>query len=73
MSKLDDQLEELVGSGDGFGSPDAVKQHQKEIDLLKFKITRRDNLKLAIVSAIIGAAVAAIVGEAVTLVDKFIS
>jgi hypothetical protein len=71
MSKLEDELEELVGfvgSGGGFGSPDAVEQHQREIDLLKFKITRRDNLKIAIVSAIIGATV----GAGVTLVNQLI-
>jgi hypothetical protein len=72
MSKLERELEELVGfvgSGGGFGSPDAADQHQRDIDLLKFKITRRDNLKIAIYSATIGA----IVGGGVTLVSLFIS
>lgn len=51
-----------------FGSPDAAEQHQREIDLLKFKITRRDNFKLAIISAIIGA----LVGAGVTAVSQII-
>ena len=62
MAKLEDQLDALVksiGYGSGFGDPDAKEQHEREIDLLKFKITRRDNLKLAVVSALIGAVVAA--------------
>ena len=62
MNKLEAELEELVNfaaNGGGFGGHDAVEQHQREIDLLKFKITRRDNLKIAIVSASIGAIVAA--------------
>jgi len=64
MSKLERELEELVrsvGYGSGFGDPQAAEQHQREIDLLKFKITRRDQLKTAIVSALIGACVAAFV------------
>lgn len=71
MGKLDDQLEELValaGTGGGFGDPEAVQQHQREIDLLKFKIGRRDNLRLAIVSAIIGA----VVGGLVTAVGQLV-
>jgi len=62
MKKLEAELEELVNftsNGGGFGGQDAVEQHQREIDLLKFKITRRDNMKIAIVSASIGAIVAA--------------
>lgn len=62
MSKLEKQLEELVGfggNGGGFGSQDAVEQHQREIDLLKYKITRRDNMKIAVISALIGAVVGA--------------
>lgn len=69
MGKLEKQLEELVGivgSGGGFGSPDAAEQHQREIDLLKFKITRRDNFKIAIFSAIIGA----LIGAGVTAVSQ---
>ena len=71
MGKLEKQLDELVGlvgSGGGFGSPDAVEQHQREIDLLKFKITRRDNMKIAIVSALIGA----VVGAGMTMLSSFL-
>lgn len=69
MGKLEKKLEELVGfvgSGGGFGSPDAAEQHQREIDLLKFKITRRDNFKIAFISATIGA----LVGAAITAVSQ---
>lgn len=48
-----------TGYGSGFGDPNAKEQHEREIDLLKFKIPRRDNLKLTVVSALIGAVVAA--------------
>ncbi len=70
MGKLDEELEDLVGfvgSGGGFGAPEAVEQHQREIDLLKFKITRRDNFKTAVISAVIGA----LVGACVTAVSSF--
>lgn len=64
MNKLENELEELVrsvGCGSGFGEPQAAEQHQREIDLLKFRITRRDNMRIAITSALIGAVVAACV------------
>jgi len=64
MAKLDKELEELIeleNNVSGFGDPDARKQHHLKIEHLKFKITRRDNLKIAIVSALIGAIVSAIV------------
>ncbi|WP_132696726.1 hypothetical protein [Rhodovulum steppense] len=64
MKKLEKELEELVrsvGDGGGFGDPEASTQHQREIDLLKFKIARRDQMKTAVVSALIGAGVAAVV------------
>lgn len=64
MKSLEKELDELVNfasNGGGFGGQDAVEQHQREIDLLKFKITRRDNMKIAIVSASIGGVVAALV------------
>ena len=62
MTRLERELEELVrsvGYGGGFGDPEAAAQHQREIDLLKFKITRRDQMMTAVVSALIGAVVAA--------------
>lgn len=64
MGKLDDELDALVRVGEdggGFGDPDAWAQHQRKIDLLKFKITRRDNMRIAVVSALIGAVVGAVV------------
>ncbi len=64
MKSLEKDLDELVSfaaNGGGFGCQEAAEQHQREIDLLKFKITRRDNMKIAVSSALIGAAVAACV------------
>lgn len=63
MSKLNDELDDLIASmdGGGFGDPEAREHYQRKIDLLKFKITRRDNLKIAVLSAVIGAVVAATV------------
>lgn len=71
MGRLDRELEELVGlvgNGAGFGAPEAVEQHQREIELLKFKITRRDNMRIAVVSALIGA----VVGSGATLLASII-
>ena len=64
MKKLEKELDQLVSfaaNGGGFGDSAAAEQHQREIDLLKFKITRRDNIKIAVVSALIGAVVASCV------------
>ena len=64
MGKLENELDALVHfreNGGGFGDPDALEEHQQKIDLLKFKITRRDNIRIAVVSALIGAVVAAVV------------
>ncbi|GMG80998.1 hypothetical protein LNKW23_02100 [Paralimibaculum aggregatum] len=62
MGKLDNELASLLRSMDrgGFGDPEAREQYQREIDHLKFQITRRDNMRVAIVSAVIGAVVAAV-------------
>ncbi len=70
MSKLEQDLEALVRSmdGGGFGCPDAKEQFERRVELLKFKITRRDNMRVAVVSALIGAVVAAVVTIATTLV-----
>ena len=63
MGKLDNELDATVRSmdGGGFGDPEAREQHQRKIDLLKFKITQRDKMRIAVVSALIGAVVALIV------------
>jgi len=70
MGKLERELEELVGfvaNGGGLGGQDAIEQHQREIDLIKFKITRRDNMRIAVISALTGALVAAAVTIALSL------
>lgn len=63
MSKRDqlsdkEKLEQLIaqmGPGNGFGSPDAREAFEREIEYLKFKVTQSNNLKIAAVSALIGA------------------
>jgi hypothetical protein len=59
----------LQERGRGFGDSDARESHQHEIDLLKFKITRRDNMRIAVVSALIGAVVAVVVTIFTTFED----
>lgn len=64
MDRLEKELETLVHyveNGGGFGDKDAKDQHNRKIDLLKFKITRRDNIRIAVVSALIGTVVGSIV------------
>ena len=64
MSRLVKELDELVArtaEGNGFGDQNALEQHQREIDLLKFKIARQDKMKIAVISALIGAVVGALV------------
>ena len=63
ISRLAKELDALVIGmrGGGFGDPDALAQHQREIDLLKFKIARRDNMRVAVISTLIGAAVAGLI------------
>lgn len=68
MGKLDKELEHLVSSakGGGFGDPDAKAEFERDIEHLKFRITRRDNFRIAVISALIGA----VVGGAVTLISQ---
>ena len=71
MGKLAKQLDDLVGltaNGSGFGCSEAAEQHQKEIDLLKFKIAQRNNMKIAIISTFIGAGV----GAGATLIGQLL-
>ena len=71
MGKLEKELEDIikfVGDGGGFGDPDAERAHERQIEHLKFKITRRDTIKVAILSAVIGSVSAA----AITLFFKYI-
>lgn len=68
VDKLDKELDALVHfeeNGGGFGDREAKEQHDRKIELLKFKITRRDNYKIAIMSALIGA----IVGTLITFIS----
>ncbi|MEL7196922.1 MAG: hypothetical protein AAGL10_01275 [Pseudomonadota bacterium] len=72
MSDLEKKLDDLVsmtGNGAGFGDPDAREQHDREIELLKFKIERRDNMKVAVTSALIGAVVAGVITLGATLIQ----
>ena len=68
MGKLEDDLERLVAAtrGSGFGDPDALEQHLREIDHARFKITQRNNKRTALLSAVIGAAVGGAVGALVS-------
>ena len=64
MGKLEKELEELmqvVSSGGGFGEPEAERDYERQIEHLKFKIGRRDNIKIAIMSAVIGSISAALI------------
>ena len=66
--KLEDDLERLVAAtrGSGFGDPDALQRHLREIDHARFKITQRDNIRTALPSAVIGAAVGGVVSAIVS-------
>ncbi|MCP4099694.1 MAG: hypothetical protein GY748_26035 [Planctomycetaceae bacterium] len=57
MSKLQKELDNLLSSteGGGFGDPDALRDYERKIENLRFKISRRDNYKIAVMSAVIGA------------------
>lgn len=57
MGKLGKELDNLLSStnGGGFGDPDALRDYERQIENLRFKISRRDNYKVAILSAVIGA------------------
>ncbi len=59
MGKQEDEPERLAGAtrGGGFGGPDALQQHFREMDHARFKITQRSNIRMALPSAVIGAAV----------------
>ncbi len=62
MSKLEEELETLIHSRNGLrNSAGDGELHQQKIDLLKFKITRRDKMNTIVVSALIGATVSAVV------------
>lgn len=68
MGSLEDNLERLIAStrSVGFGDPDAFQQHLREIDHARFKITRRDNIRTALLFAVIGAAVGGAVSAIVS-------
>lgn len=72
MDNLEKQLENLIEStkdGGGFGDKNALEHHEREIELLKFKIARRDKMKIAVTSALVGAVVASVV----TLLSQLLS
>jgi len=71
LSKLHDELDDLIPSmdGGGFGDPEAREHYQRKIDVFKFKITRRDNLRTAVVSTTVGAVVAAVVTILASVID----
>lgn len=61
--ELDRKLDALVaqgGIGSGFGDPDALKNYEREIEHLRFKIQQRDKLRIVVLSAFIGATVSLI-------------
>ena len=64
MGKLEKELDELmqcIGSGGGFGAPEAERDYERQIEHLKFKISHRDNIKIAAMSALIGSVSGAII------------
>lgn len=64
MGKLEKELDELmqvIGSGGGFGAPEAERDYERQIEHLRFKISRRDNIKIAAMSAVIGSISAALI------------
>ncbi len=70
MSKLQKELDDLLLSteGGGFGDPDALLDYERQIENLRFKISRRDNYKIALMSALIGA----IVSIAILLISDLV-
>lgn len=72
--KIGNELEELVSlheRGGGFGDPDAVKEHERKIDLLKHKQIQevsKSNNRIAIFNMII-----AIVNVAILIYQVFYS
>lgn len=57
-NKIEQELENLINSteGDGFGDPDAEKQHQRKIDLLKHKQildVKKQNQNMTVLNVII--------------------
>jgi hypothetical protein len=64
LKKLEDELENLIDHqvhGIGLADQEARRQHEQKIELLKFKITQRDKMRVAVVSALIAALVSAVV------------
>lgn len=57
-----DEKVNLLGTGSGFGDPDAQAQHDREIQHLQFRIAQRNQLKIALISALIGAVTALATG-----------
>lgn len=63
MGKLEHELDRKIkeSAGSGFGNPSARDQHNSEIELLRFKISQKNNFLIAIISSAVGALVSALV------------
>lgn len=59
--ELDTMIERMERGGCGFGDPDGLRNFERKIEHLRFKITRRDTWRIALISALIGAVSAALV------------
>lgn len=46
----------LLSNGGGFGAPEAIQQHDREIAYLTERIRRRQTWQIAAMSAVVGAA-----------------
>ena len=59
MGDLEDDLKRLIASTrkGGFGDPDALDQHLREMDHANLKFTQRNIIRVAVLSTFIGAAV----------------
>lgn len=59
-----ERLNNLVefARGGGFGDPEAKAQHDREIQFLQFKISQKNNFKIGMVAALIGALTSSLVG-----------
>lgn len=56
MKDLEKQLEDKIKSmaGNGFGDLSAAAHHNQEIELLKHKISQRNQIRFAILGALVG-------------------
>lgn len=64
-SELRTLYEELWDGASGFGDPDAKEAHLKRIEYLQFKVSQRNQFIIALMAAVIGALVSALVAAAI--------